>query len=308
MERQVLFILSTNYAGSHYASLLLGSHSCAAHLGEAKRLRKPDRPKPVCSACGDAECALFRGVTHENLDRLYQQVFENVGPGITLLVDNSKQPRWARRFLGRTPGTPGAPGTPYRLRFLHLIRDPRALVRRWTLDHPTFGLRLDERLRLARKAPGLALPVLLSPQRRVWVYKWLAQNQAITRFLRENRLDHRVLTYRDLALETERELRRLDEWLGLPFEPGQIEYWRFPHHGSQKAAYEWVKQRPERFLDTRWREFLSPAESDAIRRSPRIAAYLAELGLVFAEDGLTRAAPASAPADSPRARAAPAGP
>lgn len=296
MERQVLFILSTNYAGSHYASLLLGSHTCAAHLGEAKRLRKPDRPKPVCSACGDAACVLFRGVTHENLDRLYQQVFENAGPGITLLVDNSKQPRWARRFLGHTP---------YRLRFLHLIRDPRALVRRWTLDHPSFALRLDERLRLARKAPGLALPVLLAPQRRVWVYKWLAQNRAITRFLRENRLDHRVVSYRDLALETERELRRLDEWLGLPFEPGQIEYWRFPHHGSQKAAYEWVKQRPERFLDTRWREFLGPAESEAIRRSRRIGAYLAELGFVFAEDGLSRAAPVGVPGASARPLAAP---
>ena len=40
MRKTIVYILSTNYAGSHYLSLLLGSNSRAKHLGEVKMLRK----------------------------------------------------------------------------------------------------------------------------------------------------------------------------------------------------------------------------------------------------------------------------
>src|SRR2546428_11097791 len=39
LKRTIIYILSTNYAGSHYLSLLLGSNSRSIHLGEIKRLR-----------------------------------------------------------------------------------------------------------------------------------------------------------------------------------------------------------------------------------------------------------------------------
>ncbi len=279
-KRTIIFLLSTNFAGSHYASLLLGSHSKIAHIGEAKRIRKSPGRKPVCNACGDAEhCRLFDGCSAENIDQLHARAFDNLGPAIEALVDTSKQPRWAERFLGLSD---------YQLRFIHLVRDPRALVRRWALGNPTFRRRLRKRLMFMRQEPRLAWRVALATQHKVYMYKWLAQNRSITRFLNENQLEHRVVTYQDLAKEPARELELLMEWLHFKFEPDQIDYWKFEHHGSQKTEYEWVKKGQARFFDARWRESLSPEVSSSVVRHPGVARYVASLGLRFTEDGLTQ--------------------
>ncbi len=280
MERKVVFVLSTNFAGAHYASLLLGSHSKAAHLGETKRIRKTPGTKPICNACGDADhCPAYHGCDEANIDQMFGRVFANLGTTIEALVDCSKQPRWAERFVGRSPVA---------LKFVHLVRDPRALVRRWAVHNQRTRRRLRKRLTLMRKAPSLALPVLVAPQNRMWMYKWLAQNRAITSFLARHRLDHQIVTYHDLARHPERELQRLMGWLELKYEPEQVDYWDFEHHGSQKIEYEWVKKEQARFLDARWKRFLDPVESRAIATHPRVVEYLRELRIEAGEDGLLR--------------------
>jgi hypothetical protein len=279
-KRTLIFVLSTNFAGSHYASLLLGSHSKLAHVGEAKRIRKNHSRKPVCNVCGDIDhCRLFTGCSADHVDQLFDRIFENLGPAVEGLVDNSKQPRWANLFLEQDR---------YDLRFVHLIRDPRALVRRWSLGNPTLRRKLRKRLLFMRQAPRFAWRVAFSRQPTMYLYKWLAQNQAITRFLAKNDLEHRVVTYEDLARNPARELEPLMKWLGHKFEPDQIEYWKFEHHGSQKLEYEWVKKEQVRFFDTRWREQLPPGVSAYVMEHRAVNRYVAQLGLRLTDDGLTR--------------------
>ncbi len=276
MNKTVVFILSTNYAGSHYLSLLLGSNSRALHLGEVKRLRFPDeRRRSACYLCRDQpECTLFAGITPDNLAEIYPTVFSRVPA--TVLVDNSKNTFWARRFLLDDR---------YTRKYIHLIRDPRALVRRWMLTFTTPKQRLNQRLRIAKESPRRAVPALLGSPATVYLDKWLLRNQEISRFIAENELDSIVTTYEDLATDTAGELRRLCDWMGLTFEPAQMDYWNFPHHGTQKKDYAGKR---ERIFDLRWKEFLKPAVAEKIARHRPVNEYLASLGLRFTGNGLTR--------------------
>ena len=79
MRRQIAFILSTNYAGSHFASLMIGSHTAAVHAGEVCRLRKESLNKVICARCGSAAaCPLFREIHPETIDRAFDLLFAAV--------------------------------------------------------------------------------------------------------------------------------------------------------------------------------------------------------------------------------------
>lgn len=280
-RRQVLFILSTNYAGSHYLSLLVGSHSKAEHVGEIVRLGESPVRKEPCYVCGTfTKCPLYQGIEPGKVEHIHEQVFSNLGEETLLLVDNSKRVDWAERFVNN-----GA----FEKKFVHLIRDPRALVRRFDLDFNTPSKRWHQRRKIVRRRPGSALPLLFAPRRHIYLHKWLQQNQAITNFLRRHGLSYYLMTYRDLATNTAGELEKLMNWLGLNYEPAQIEYWNFEHHGSQKPEYDWVKQKKaSRYFDTRWREYLSPAEQYYCVNHPRVRAYLDSLGVRVIDEGLTK--------------------
>jgi hypothetical protein len=294
MDRHLVFILSTNYSGSHYASLMIGSHSLATHVGEVCHLRKQKVTKPICARCGDAEsCELFRGIGPETIDRAFEILFSKLPPEKSLIVDNSKKVDWAARFLDR-PG--------WRIKVVHLIRDPRALVRRWDVMYKTPRQVWKQRWRRMRREPAWFFRYLTVPKRRLWLYKWLAQNRYITELIRSRRPDSLLVTYEDLAADPSREVRRIMEWAGFEFEPEQVEYWRVDHHGSQKTDYEWVKTEKRRFSDARWKEYLSPREQAAFAADPHVLRYLAEIGVRITPDGLTLrkdAAPVSLPGGSP---------
>jgi hypothetical protein len=279
LKRTIIYILSTNYAGSHYLSLLLGSHSHAIHLGEIKRLRdaRMHQRRNVCYICeGKPSCVIFGGIGPDNIDDIYDIISDRVAPETTVYIDASKNTFWARRFLdnGR-----------YVRKYIHLIRDPRAMVRRWMLTFKTPKQLMNQRLRIVKASPKRALPALLGSPERLYVDKWLLRNDEITRFIAGNHLDHIVVTYEDLAADTARELTRLCDWMGLKFEPEQMDYWNFQHHGSQKKDY--AKSR-ERFFDLRWKEFLKPAAATKITKYKPVNDYLKNLGLRFTENGLTR--------------------
>lgn len=285
MRKSVAYILSTNYAGSHYLSLLLGSNSRAMHIGEVCQLRRPVGEENL------RECDLNRGsvladIGPDNIDRIYDIIFSRVDPGIEVLIDTSKRIEgWADRFLSDDR---------YQLKFIHLIRDPRALVRRFGL-RSTFYKQLRQRWKMLRAFPGSLPGLLFAPEPYVWLHVWLKQNQAITRFVRENRLDSAVVTYRDLALHTGPEVERLMNWLGAPYEPAQLEYWNFDHIGTQKRGYEWVKEKKTTHFDLRWQTEMPNDIQAGIRANPRVRAYLADLGLRIADDGLTRLQSVPAP-------------
>src|SRR5688572_25717119 len=164
---------------------MLGSHSQAVYVGEVLHLRKPGEiTHAACNPC-DREgkaCPVFKGVDSTTIDRVYDIVFSNCDPAKTFIVDNSKYVRWAERFVGKPP---------FAMKYIHLIRDPRSLVRRrWTLPH--INLRSRDRLRwkTAKRFPRYALPAVFSSVPAL--YKWLGQNEQITTFIRDHKLDHIV--------------------------------------------------------------------------------------------------------------------
>jgi len=277
MRKTVLFILSTPYAGSHYLSLMLGSNSQSLHLGEMKRVCLAEN-RGESRECTFDRGNILDGLGAQHTSHIYETVFSRAQPQVQLLVDNTKRVRWAERFLDNPS---------YDRKFVHLIRDPRAIIRRYQLGSH-FRKQLRERWKLFRKLPQVRPSIFFLPTAQVWLYAWLRQNREITRFLREKRLDHLVVTYRDLARDPATEVRRMMEWAGLTYEPAQLEYWNFEHVGTQKRGYEWVKEKKVTFIDLRWQTELPSWLQQRVRTDAPTHRYLKELNLRIVDDGLTR--------------------
>lgn len=281
MNKTVVFILSTNFAGSHFLSLLLGSHSRSQHVGELFQLVRPPRKIQDSRQVYLTAGTVLEGIGSQNICDIYEIIFSRLDPRIAVLVDASKIIRgWAERFLDDQR---------YHKKYIHLIRDPRALVRKWGQTRSKMK-EWKVRWKLLRSVGRVPFGAGFSAPSNVWMYRWLLQNRAITDFIQRHRLDANLVTYRDLARDTATEVRRLTEWVGLPFEAGQLEYWNREHIGTQKRSYDWVKEQKTRYFDLRWKselpaEVLYRAETD-----PALNRYLTELGLRFCEEGLTRTA------------------
>jgi hypothetical protein len=290
MKKTVVHILSTPYAGSHYLSLLLGSNSRAMHLGEVFHLEKGVRDKAGLTYHSSE---VLEGIGPENIDQIYRIIGERVGPDIEVLVDNSKKISWSERFVGQSDNPQ---------RYIHLIRDPRALVRRYEL-RSRFRKVLRYRFKIFRRLPALRGSIFFVPESMVWAYVWLLQNEEISAFFRRSRANWELVTYRDLACQAGVEIERLMRWLGLRFEPGQLEYWNFDHIGTQKTNYEWVKQQKTNYFDLRWQQDLPLPIQQRIAADPPIQRYLQSLGLRMVDNGLTRSANEAAPASAETAAA-----
>src|SRR5262245_29592599 len=122
-KKKIVFILGTGYAGSHFLSLLLGSHSRTMHLGELLVMSKP-RPEDGHRECDFDRGDVLAGITPADVPRIYELIYSRVGPGVDALIDASKKVSWAARFLDQDQ---------YERKYLHLITDPRSIVRRYGL-------------------------------------------------------------------------------------------------------------------------------------------------------------------------------
>lgn len=287
MQKTIVTILSTNYAGSHFLSLLLGSHSRACHIGELRRIvegRSLAREVSFCHLCDpQSECPAIRGLTGVPAESTYARVFENfaaLGRHPQALIDASKLVEWANRFVNQSA---------YRFKYIHLIRDPRAIIRRDMLNKSDFWRRVHARRQAVFRGRKARLSLLFAPMWKVSLCKWYNKNVAIAEFLQRHGCDAQIVTYRDLATDTAVELRRLDAWIELPFEPAQIEYWQFDHHGSQKVRYDWVKeQKKTGYFDLRWKEFFAPETAAAIACESAVTSLSSRLSLRLDDIGLTR--------------------
>ena len=286
MKPQIVFVLSTNYAGSHFLSLQLASHSRCVSLGEFHRFkRRPDRRRQACAICPDDEqCPVFHGLEGLPLSELFPRVFDNLqtmDANLTTVIDNSKKHDWAEYFLDLDG---------FDMRYIHLIRDPRALVRRWMLCYEDPAAKKKVKRLMARRCWRQAFEILAGPEDVVYTHKWVYQNRLIKSFLETNGLDARTITYHDLVREPKRILGGLMTWLGHDFEPGQLEYWTFTHHGSQKPQY--MKPPKEgTFHDLRWRDFLDEAVLRRTVEHPQVQGLVTDMNLVLTPDGLTAPTP-----------------
>ena len=274
MKRKLLFILSSNYSGSHFLSLMLGSHSKAEHLGELKNLVKED---VECQLCADPkQCQLFRAVSSEPKERLYQTLFSRVPEDVSVLVDASKKPKWFKHFINTED---------FDIRLIHLVRDPRALVRRWLMrfDEQATGRR--EKYKQIRRNPLHAFNLIFSDSLTVSVYKWYSQNREIKTFIENTGLPSKVVTYREIAMEPDVALEKLCEFTGLDYENAQKRYWEFEHHGTEKPQYREGLSNGSG-IDIRWKEYLNPEQVSRIESNKAVNKLLAQLNLRYGRYGL----------------------
>ncbi|HTS18347.1 MAG TPA: hypothetical protein VMP11_12295 [Verrucomicrobiae bacterium] len=275
MRKTVIHILSTGHAGSHYLSLLLGSHSRTLHVGELFQLKR--EKGMMLGEVYFTTSPVFEGIGPDNIREIYEIIFSRIDPHIEAVVDTSKVVRgWTEMFVRDER---------HQHKYVHLIRDPRALVRRSMVAR---GGKSAWRIRwkLMRSWPQVPATAGFGDLGAVLMYRWLLQNRAITRFIRQHRLDANVVTYRDLAKDTAGELGRLMPWIGVPFEPEQIEYWKREHIGTQKRQYDWVKEKQTTYFDLRWQTELAQGIQDQIVADRAVNNYLAEMRLKFTGEGL----------------------
>ena len=257
---------------------MLGSHSSAGYVGEVKRLvRKPEK---ACYICQDQpSCELLGGIGIANLPDLYRILYARMEGTKTLLVDNSKKTSWAARYL--------ALASEFDLRFVHLIRDPRALVRRWHQNQLSLMKGFRYRKRGALHYPLRAVDVFFKPLHFAYALRWLRQNEEITQFLAKHKLNHQIVTYRDLATTPDQQLKNLMGWLDLEYEPAQRNYWNFAHHGTQKKDYVSNNSDLEGYIDLRWQDDLSAQVQTEVIQLAEVQRYLASIHLNLLDDGLS---------------------
>ena len=261
-HKTVVFILSADFSGSTYLALTLGSNSQTAYVGELYKMFLHD-PIP-CRLCEERArpCEVFHDVATTRPEDIHSLVLEKTRKRI--LVDNSKTISWSQAFLSEIR---------FQRKYIHLIRDPRGI---------TFSRKLRDQ---PMDVPG-----------------WLKQNYAIREFLEDGRCDYRVITYNELAEETDRTMTDTCHWLGISFEPAQKRYWDFEHHGPgrngataaflenfispDKPFYD--EARKSEFHDLRWRDGLDANTTQAIMKDSRIKDFLRDFHLGFSETGLTR--------------------
>lgn len=280
---RVVFILSTNYAGSHLLAQLLGAHPSARSIGELHNYRKNlERPDERRSAVSDyAVNPWFAGLERHPVERWHATIASRIrldAPEVDTLIDNSKRVDWARRFIDDPD---------FSASFVHLLRDPRALVRRWELTYDDARKRRRQRIRVCKARPDWLIPALCAEQWDVYCRKWLISNQDISRFLERHGQRANVLSYHDLVLDTEGSLRRLMPLLGMSYDPNQRDYGAVEHGGTLKREYLEQTRRSEISLDLRWQRDLTADRIARIGSHPGIRRYLAHIGARMLDNGLT---------------------
>ena len=222
---------------------------------------------------------VFDGIDASNIDLVFSTLFERLEPDVEVLVDASKKvDGWADRFLDDNE---------FDRRYIHLVRDPRALFRRWKMS-TRFRKNLRLKRQLIRFNPSWFKKLVLAPEDTLLAYRWIMENSLIQRFVEANQLDCMRLSYHDLAKDPTAEISRLMEWLGVSYEPEQLDYWNFKHIGTQKKSYANVNAREDTQIDIRWQQDLSESQKSAILGNPDLIDFAAQIGMRLVDDGISR--------------------
>jgi hypothetical protein len=277
---RVVFILSVNYSGSHLLSQLLGGHSACAAVGELKNLRKFVVQTGPDKALHDfSDNPIYDGlplIAEADWHATLLQRIRALHPEVSVLVDNSKKTEWAERFVSNSKVIPS---------YIHLIRDPRALLRKWRKMYDTPAKVRRERHKLLFSLPP-KLSMLTAADDRVFLYKWLEANRRITAFIASQGQAGTAITYHDLSTSTESTLTAVMHRLALPYEPGQLDYGNGRNFGTHKKDYAALSSRSEIALDVRWKDDLPRQAQEMVIQDREVRAYLASQRIGFGEHGL----------------------
>lgn len=280
-KKKIIYILSSSYSGSHFLSLMLGSNSKTKHIGELRKLCQPgNRSKEGRELLYERD-RIFEGIGAHSVDSVYDIIFSRLDPSIEAIIDASKSHnKWANRFLDVEA---------YDKYYIHLIRDPRAMLRRWRL---TAHFRKNQRMKRRLKAynPEWSKTLRFAGADTVLTYRWIMENRMIHEFLSKNNLNHRLVTYHDVAKYPESVVHSLMEWLDIPFERAQLEYWKFSQVGTQKKAYAEVASKEQCAIDLRWQKDLTEKDKKFVLEQREVLKLMDEFGLEIVDEGLQQKA------------------
>ena len=229
-----LFILGLGHSGSTLLGRMLACHPDVAYPGELLRLEQAlNSPEQQCF-CGElvSECAAWR----QRVQLLPQGVKEDcrhwdlelldrvrTAEGKAVLVDSSKSRVLRLKSKWRSP----------QVGYVLLVRDPRGAMRTALKQNKD-------------------LSSLLKTNR-----KWMRRYEV---FARNNPQVCLTMFYEDLVSTTERELRRLCEFVGLNFSEAMLHPNEQPFHLIRASRSPFLKGAGGFKLDERWRSELTPGQ------------------------------------------------
>lgn len=240
----VIQICGAGHSGSTLLGLVLGSHSQAFYLGEAKKARfvgDPNKParKRACKFCGD-DCPVWGGYRWSDDDNLYE-VAARLGSAQTL-IDSTKGLSWLEK-RGRELDERG-----HKRVVLFLQRDGRAVINSRYRKYPERSLEQQ-------------------------IAQWAEQIEATREYFAAQTVPKAVVRYEEFATDPARIVQELCTLASLPYEPDMLRYESQEHHvlggnngtqylakpgsavepGERHAGYYKSHDRGIR-LDLRWHE------------------------------------------------------
>lgn len=253
-ELTILHIFSPSYSGSTWLNLLLGAHPDAFSVGELKTVLKIGRP--ACTLHGEM-CPVWsrpelQDLAVDDTASVYERLATITGKPV-YVVNNS------RKFRGHESGPA------IRRRYLHLVRDGRAVI---------------------------ASHLRKFPDRSTWeaCRTWKREVRRNDRLMRRMPKDATMrVSYEDLQSDIEGGARAICAFAGLAFDPAMLAFWSVDHHflgGNRGTLFSLTRQAdrelpddpdddgrtlrpnwdmgfyrdagPQTFVDQRWKEELGP--------------------------------------------------
>ena len=259
----LIYITSVDHSGSTLLDLLLSSHSQIAGMGEIKVLSKRvsaahfqrwgiTNPLDRTCACGVrpiSSCGFWKAVDG--------RMRNDAGLGLTALDlysdDESTFVAHNRAVLRAIQAVTGRG---------YIVDLSKSLTRlRRLVDSGVFDVRP---LHIVRNPLGVVYSKL-TKRKLTLVQCARTYNRILLRtrrFLRHR--EHLEMSYEALATSPEREVARAVEWLGLDFEPGQMDWAEKEHHHIQGNHLR--RNRDGRIsLDRRWETGLTTWQKVCIR-------------------------------------------
>lgn len=230
---KAVFVLGLAHCGSTLLGRMLGMHPAVLSVGELMRLGPAVERDALCT-CGAvmSQCPFWtprlpalRERTKLDYRRFGVDLYAELahGAGRELAFDVSKTLVWKRTRWWRDRGEG----------YVLLVRDTRGLMSSALRTERDLGHLLKKHV------------------------KWMRRLSSYARRRGDRAL---VMHYEDLCREPERELRRLCDFMRLPFTPELLRPADGVHHLVHSSTSGYLKGSNDIRLDERWRKELSPAD------------------------------------------------
>jgi hypothetical protein len=267
MHHRVVYVMSTNFAGSTLLGLVIGSHSEARFLGEPAHVVRRDGTRRwvhdnVCAICqGDwhRSCPVWKPLLVAQIRERPEQTYDLLAAGWPkryLMVDSSKDFEWLEAG-NQNPNVDAI--------VVHISKSVHQYA-----------------------ASILTRREALPPIEAIGL-EWARANEAIRSYAMSNSLPYSHVRYSDLVQDFEGTLQRLGAFLGLDPQAAQREFWLHPHHyvkGNSGTTTHFDASRIEDepginrelyrnnhrkiFLDNKWKELLSRRDLVRLLSLPQV--------------------------------------